>query len=170
MTVANPPVYQAFNGAQPTTAAIVKVATGTSIKTMLQLATGSSKPIRIMAWGYTMDTAPGGVGTIELIQTDVAATVTAHVASGLVSYNASKTPSSLTLGTAATGYTGSAEGSITATTVFDAVGIGATSALTYTQTFLTDNRPVLPVSSFLRIRATIATTGTNMLCWIKWHE
>jgi len=54
--------------------------------------------------------------TCELIQTDVAATVTAHVAAGVQPYDdPGAVPSTVTLGTTATGYTATSEGSITAT-------------------------------------------------------
>src|SRR5262249_56832252 len=76
--------YIAYNGPMPTTAAQQKVTTGTAIKTMLQLSTPSTRMIQVLSWGYSLDGVPtAGVGQIELIQTDVAATVTAHVASGV---------------------------------------------------------------------------------------
>ena len=79
----------------------------------------------------------------------------------------------MTLGTSATGYTASAEGSITATRVFDAVSldsVAGNSALTYQYQFLPDERPIVAVSRFLRVRATTPTTAVDMRCWILWDE
>jgi hypothetical protein len=81
-------VYQAHNYAQPTTAAPVPVTTGTAIKTLLQIATPSTEDICVMAWGIDFDgTAAAAPIKVELIDTDTAATVTAHGASGLVKLN-----------------------------------------------------------------------------------
>src|SRR6266481_5596570 len=71
--------YTCWNGAMPTTAALPAVATGTTIKTMLQIATPPTRQIIILAWGFTLDTHPGASSVFELIETDVAASVTAHV-------------------------------------------------------------------------------------------
>lgn len=163
-------VYRIFNGPMCTTAAQASVATGTTIKTHLQVATSATSQGLVIAWGWSLSVAPGAPGIIELLQTDVAATVTAHAASGVQPMNAGDPPASpsLTLGTAATGYTASAEGSITATKQFDVcqlpVASGATD-LNYKWVFPAASRPVLPVSRFLRVRATTPTTGGNFICW-----
>lgn len=168
-------VYKSWNAAMPTTAAQAAVTTGTAIKTMLQLATPATKDITIIAWGFSIDDPPGADAIFELIQTDVAATVTAHSASGVQPQNAGSPASLLTLGTAATGFTGTAEGSITATRTFDAVSMSSVSAeaaagMVYNYQFMPDERPVIPVSKFLRVRATTPTTAVDMRCWIVWDE
>jgi hypothetical protein len=85
-------VYQAHNYAQPTTAAPAPVTTGTAIKTLLQIATPSTEDLTVVAWGIDFDgTAAAAPIKVELIDTDVAATVTAHVASGMVKWNAPTT-------------------------------------------------------------------------------
>lgn len=167
--------YIAYNGPMPTTAAQAAVATGTTIKTMLQLATPSTRQIQLISWGFTISEAAGAVGTVELIQTDVAATVTAHVASGVQPLDANLPASLLTLGTAATGYTATAEGAITATRTFPGGVVRLPTTLTgsgtpYAYQWMPDERPVIPVSKFARIRATTPTTGVNMVCWICWDE
>lgn len=160
-------IFTAWNGPSPTTAGQAKVTTGTAIKTLLQLSTPSTRQITVLAWGISFDgTVAATPGICELIQTDVAATVTAHVAAGLVSADG-VAASSLTLGTANTGYTGSAEGTITATRVFDAQLIMPTSQYIYQ--FMPDERPVIPVSKFLRVRVTFGT-AINSLTWIRWSE
>lgn len=166
--------YKCWNVPMPTTAPPTPVATGTAVKTMLQLATPSTRQIQLISWGYTLSGLPGAAATIELIQTDVAATVTAHVASGIVLQNDPNGPASLlTLGAAATGYTASAEGTITATRLLDCDQIPAASGLVpldYDYQWMPDERPLIPISKFLRIRANTPTSGVNMLCWICWNE
>lgn len=167
--------YKAWNGAMPTTAALPSVSTGTTIKTMLQIATPATRQIAVLAWGFTVDDPPGADAVFELIQTDVAATVTAHVASGVVPVNPGMPASLVTLGVSATGYTGSAEGTITATKTFDVVSMSSVSAeaapfLTYFKTFPDFEIPIVDVSKFLRVRATTPTTAVDMRCWILWDE
>lgn len=165
--------YKCWNGAAPTTAALVKVTTGTTIKTMLQVATPATRQLQLIAWGYTMDAVPGSTGGIvELIQTDVAATVTAHVAAGVQQLDPNAPNSLMTLGTSATGYSASAEGSITATRSFDTDLIAPTAGaqpITYDYQWMPDERPVVAVSKFLRVRVTMAA-AVNMLCWVCWDE
>jgi hypothetical protein len=167
--------YTAWNAPMATTAAQASVSTGTTIKTMLQIATPSTRQIAILAWGYTLDDVPGADAVFELIQTDVAATVTAHVASGVQPVNPGMPASLMTLGTAATGFTASAEGSITATRIFDSVAMSLTSAeaapfLTYRRDFSDIEIPVMDVSKFLRVRATCPTAAVDMRCWVLWDE
>lgn len=165
--------YVTYNGAAPTTAALVKVTTGTAIKTMLQLAPPSDMQIMITSWGFSLDAAPGGASVFELIQTDVAATVTAHVASGLVKLDPNAPNSRLTLGTSATGYTATAEGTTTASRLFDVKEVpsaAGTTDLTYSRIWVPDERPIVAVSTFLRVRATVATSATNMACWVTYFQ
>lgn len=165
--------YTTWNGAAPTTAALPSVNTGTAIKTMLQVATPSTRMIQILEWGFSLDDPPGADGVIELLQTDVAATVTAHVASGIVNLDPNGTPSLCVGGAALTGYTASAEGTVTATRPFDTVSLSSVSGesgLSYVRTFMPDDRPIVAVSKFLRIRATTPTTGSDMRCFITFTE
>lgn len=165
------PVFTAFNAAQPTTAGIVAVSTGTAIKTMLQIKAPATAGMVIEAWGFTTDSAVGASSTIELLTTDVAATVTAHVAAGVLSYGKPQAVSAVQLGTTGTGYTASGEGSIAAGKVYDAVLLGATTTLApFNRVFAERERPYLAANSFLRVRANVATTATNLLCWVRWHE
>ena len=67
-------LYWVQNCAFPTTAAPVKTATGTAIKTLLQVATPSTQKIKVVEWGISLDTpASASIVAAELIQTDVAA-------------------------------------------------------------------------------------------------
>lgn len=162
--------YKTWNGPMPTTAAQAKVAVANGVKTLLQLATPATRQIQLVAWGFSCDTATAG--EIELLQTDVAATVTAHVASGVQPLDPNAPASLLTLGTSATGYTASAEGSTTATRVFDVQFTAASSPpnLSYSYQWTPAERPIIAVSKFLRVRTTYAATTTSMVCWVCWDE
>lgn len=165
--------FKTWNGPMPTTAAQQSVTTGTSIKTMLQVATPSTRYITLIAWGFSIDDTSGADGVVELLQTDVAATVTAHVASGVQPLDPNAPASLMTLSTSGTGYTASAEGTPTATRVFDAVSLSATtseSPYTYCYQWMPDERPIVAVSKFLRVRATTPTTAVDLRTWVVWDE
>lgn len=162
-------LYWAANGAAPTTAALVPVTTGTAVKSMLQIATPATQGLRIVEWGISFDgTAVATPIRVELLQTDVAATVLAHVAAGVQPYHNPSAPASvMTLGTAATGYTSSGEGTITATRHFDLQFIAPTNQ--YVKQWPLGREPVVPVSKFLRVRVT-AAAAVNAYCYIIWDE
>lgn len=165
--------YRTWNGPMPTTAAQASVTTGTAIKTMLQLATPATRQIQLISWGFSVDDPPGADAVVELLQTDVAATVTAHSASGVQPLDPNAPASLLTLGTSATGYTGTVEGSTTAARVFDAISMSSVSGespLLYSYQFMPDERPIIAISKFLRVRATTPSTAVDMRCWITWDE
>ncbi len=167
--------YKVWNGPMPTTAAQASVTTGTAIKTMLQIATPATRQIAVVAWGFSVDDPPGADAVFELLQTDVAATVTAHVAAGVQPLVPGMPASLMTLGTSATGYTGTAEGSITATRVFDVVSMSSVSAeaapsMQYKYEFPDYEIPIVDVSKFLRVRATTPTTAVDMRCWVIYDE
>lgn len=164
--------YTTRNAAMATTAVQGKVTTGTAVKTMLQLATPSTRKIEIVSWGFELDANPATLGVVELIQTDVAATVTAHVAAGVQPLDPDAPASLLTLGTAATGYTATAEGAITATRTFDIVPApvaAGTTDLKYVYQFMPDERPIVDTSSFLRVRVHFGA-AVDMRCWIRHAE
>lgn len=167
--------YKTWNAPMQTVAAIAKVSTGTTIKTMLQIATPSTRQMQLIAWGYSIDAAPAttGTGVVELIQTDVAATVTAAVASGVQPLDPNAPASLVTLSTGGTGYTASAEGSIAAVRTFDGQNVmGVSNGAQdndYNYQFMPDERPIVAVSKFLRVRVTFSA-AVNMLCWVVWDE
>jgi hypothetical protein len=154
----------------PTTAAQAKVAVANGVKTMLQLSTPSTRQIQLIAWGYSIDTALAGV--VELIQTDVAATVTAHVASGVQPLDPNAPASLLTLGTANTGYTASAEGTTTASRVFDVQEVASSNPpnLSYSYQWTPAERPTIAVSKFVRVRTTFGATSSSLVTWVIWDE
>jgi hypothetical protein len=152
-----------------TTAAPASVTTGTSIKTLLQIASPSTRILRVIEWGISFDGSAAATPIkCELIQTDVAATVTAHTSTGVQPFNDPNAPASLvSLGTTATGYTATAEGTITATRTFDLQLIAPTSQ--YVKMWPLDTEPQLPVSKFLRVRVT-APAAVNAYCYVVWAE
>lgn len=164
--------YISWNSAMPTSSGLVKVSTGTSIKTMLQIATPSTRMFTIVSWGYTLDAVPATSGQVELLETDVAATVTAHVAAGVQPLMPGVPASLATLSTSGTGYSASAEGTIAASRVFDNAQIPTTAGATdiqYDYEFMPDARPVVNVSKFLRVRVTFGA-AVNMSCYVVWEE
>ena len=155
-------LYLIANGPSPTTAAQVKVTTGTAIKTLLQVKPSATIAAKIIEWGVSFDGSTAATpGAVELIETDVAATVTAHAAAGIVKYDTAAliggdpTTNLIQIGTTATGYTASGEGSITASRVLDVQLVAPTGQ--YVKQFPLGREPVLQVGLFGRIRVTFGT-------------
>lgn len=159
-------LFKAANGANPTTAALAPVTTGTAIKTLLQVATPASTGIQVVSWGISFDGSVAGAGIkCELIITDVAATVSTLTPS---KWSAPNDQASLCVGGAsATGFTASAEGTITATTELDLQLIQPTNQYVYEWSL--GREPAVPISKFLRVRVT-AAVAVNAYCWILWAE
>lgn len=160
------PSFMVANGVSPTTAAQAPVTTGTVIKTLLQVATPSTTGLTIIAWGISFD---GSVAATpircELLQTDVAATVTSVTPTKWG--NPNDAISLCPGGAAATGHTATVEGTITATSIFDVQFIAPTNQFIYE--FSLGREPVVPISKFLRIRVT-AAAAVNAYAWIRWSE
>lgn len=169
--------YKVWNGAAPLGSLLTKVTTGSgAVKTMLQLATPSTRMATIVGWGYTLDAVPASAGEIELVETDVAATgLTAHVAANIMQQMPGVPNSLLTLGTGATGYaTGVAptENTPTVTRLFDNAEVPPTAGATdlqYDWVFPYDKRPVVNISKFLRIRVNFGA-AVNMSCYVDFEE
>jgi len=161
-------VYLIGNGPQQTTAAFATVATGTSIKTLLQIKPLTGIDLKIKEWGISFDgSAAATPGKIELIETDVAATVTASASADVTKLTNPGGPAAdsglISLGTSATGYTASAEGTITAVRNFDLQLVAPTNQ--YIKQFPLGNEPIIQAGKFARIRVTFGTT-VNAWCYI----
>jgi hypothetical protein len=158
-----------------TTGTQASASTGSGVTaTMLQIATPSTRQMQLISWGYSYNTIQAAVATVELVQTDVAATVTAHVASGVQPLDPNAPPSLVSLGIAATGYTATVEGTSTATRTFDAIKINGSSGsngafVLYSYQWMPDERPIVAVSKFLRVRVNMGTS-TGLVCWVCWDE
>lgn len=163
-------LYKIFNGPMPTTVSQVAVATGTGLKTLLQVKVGSTGIIKVREWGISFDgSAAATPGIVELCVTDVAATVTAAVQADVHKYDADATlggnplTSILVGSTTGTGYTASSEGSISSCRQLDVALIAPTSERPYQ--FPLGVSPYVGPSEFLRIRVKFVA-GVNAICWV----
>lgn len=162
------PSYFAYNGPMVTTGSYTPVTTGTSTKTMLQIKAPALAPMIVWKWGLDFD----GTGTspikCELIDTgSVAATVTAHTSTGITIYGEGQVASQVQLGTTATGYTATVEGSIT-TTRYGSInsvlpGNGDRNEWSLGREFY------IPPGNVVRIRVT-AAAAVNCAAYICWSE
>jgi hypothetical protein len=163
--------YQVFNGPMATTAPVQKVTTGASTKTMLQIV--PAVPIKVIAWGVSFDGSTAATpGYCELIDTGtVAGTVTAYAVADIAAYDDPNSPANtsgtsgtpLNLGTALSGYTATAEGTITSTRTLDAEMVAPTNQ--YLTQFPLGRSPGVIAGHVLRIRMTYAV-AVNALAWV----
>lgn len=163
-------LVQIYNGAMPTTAKLGPITTGTSIKTLLQIKPSATVPIKLIEWGISFDGfAAAQPIPVELIETDVAATVTAFANADFHRLDAEAlaagdlTTNFLQVGTTSSGFTSSGEGSITSTRLFDAQQIAPTNQ--YVKQYPLGREPFLQVAKFLRIRVH-APAAVNAICYV----
>lgn len=159
------------NGPMQTTAAFAAVTTGTSIKTMLQVKPSATVIAKIVEWGISFDgSAAATPGKIELIETDVAATVTAAVAADITKLDGDalmggdQTTNLIQVGTTSTGYTASGEGSTTSVRNLAGPQFLPPTA-PFIQQFPLGNYPVIQISKFARIRVTFGA-AVNCYCYM----
>lgn len=159
--------YIAVNGASPTTAAQVVVATGATIKTLLQIATPATAEIKVLEWGISFDGfAAAAPVKVELLETDVAATGGSSLTP--TKWGNPNGPVSLCVGGAAlTNYSPSGEGTITAVRIGDVQLIAPTNQ--YVKQYPLGREFMVGISKFLRIRVTAAGT-VNCYAYIIWEE
>jgi len=160
-------LYTIYNGPMPTTASFAAVTTGTAIKTLLQL-----KPFNVMKireWGISFDGSAAATPIeVELLDTGtVFGTVTASADADVMKFDGSEgavaSIAGLTLGTSATGYTCTAEGSIVATKLFDTQFIAPTNQ--YVKQFPLGAEPKLIIGDAVRIRVK-AGAAVNAICYM----
>ena len=159
------------NGAMQTTAKFVAVTTGTSIKTMLQVKPSATLVAKIVEWGISFDGSAAATPiAVELIETDVAATVTASVAADITKIDGEAlscgdvTTNLIQVGTTSTGYTASGEGTITSVRNLDAPQYIAPTTQ-YQKQFPLGREPVIQVAKFGRIRVH-ASAAVNCYCYM----
>lgn len=168
--------YLIGNGSMQTTAAFAAVTTGTAIKTMLQVKPSATLGMRIIQWGYSFDSSAAAISAkVELIETGtVAATVTASVANDLTKWDSAAlmggdpTTNLIQVGTTSTGYTASAEGTITAVRNLDFpqfITTSASFAVTWASQFPLGREPFVQTGNFARIRLTFGT-AVNAYCFM----
>ena len=160
--------YRIYNGVMPTTAALAPVTTGTAIKTLLQL-----KPFnqcKIVSWGISFDGSAAATPIkCELVETGtVFGTVTTLADADCFKLSgadqAVASIAGLTMGTSATGFTCTSEGSTTATRLFDYQFVAPTNQYIYQ--FPLGQEPVLVIGNATRVRVT-AGAAVNAICFIE---
>ena len=167
-------LYYLPNGPSPTTAAQAVVTTGTAIKTMLQVKLGGStnQTAKIVEWGISFDGSAAATPIkCELLTTGtVKATITEYVAADIINLsdpNAAAVtddfPFAFTAAGDESGYTATAEGTITATRMFDAQLVAPTNQ--YVKQFPLGREPVFRYDEYLRIRVT-AGAAVNAYCYV----
>jgi hypothetical protein len=164
-------LFLLYNGAMQTTAAPTKVATGNTIKTLLQIKPSATIIAKIVEWGISFDgSAAATGGIVELIETDVAATVTAFVAADITKTDSDAlsggdpTTNLIQVGTTASGFTSTNEGTPASVRNLDAPQIIAPTSQ-FIKTFPLGNYPVIQTGKFARIRVTMPAT-VNALCYM----
>lgn len=156
-----PGLYKVYSAAVPTTAAMARIATGTAIKTHLQITAPTTQDPVIVAWGVDFETTPSVFVHAELIQTTTVA------GTGATAVTPSPIRSGTTPCATTAGFAPTAEGTVVATTkVFDDKILLSNS---FAWEFSLGREPVLSASQVCRIRLTTATT-INALCWIIFEE
>lgn len=150
----------------PTTAAIAKVTTGTAVKTMMQLQAAALNTFKVKGWGIDFDGIAAATPIeCELIETGtVAATVTAYVAADIYPYeNATGEASILQLGTTASGFTSTGEGTITVSRVADYRLVAPTNQYNYD--WVLGNEFQVAKGAVCRVRVT-AAAAVNAVCYM----
>ena len=152
------PQYLFVNGAAPTTAAVTPITTGTAIKTLTQVKGVTAVQFKVLAYSFSFDGSAAATPIrCELIETGtVFGTVTAAVAADLPCTSDPNGPTSTTffsVGTSATGYTATAEGTITASRLLDIPQLVAPTNELIVQ-FPLGREPVVNAVSALRMRVT----------------
>jgi hypothetical protein len=157
--------------ATPHTAAgaVTRVATGTALKTLLQVGVPANNPINVWGWGVAFRgvAAADPPGELYLIDGDVAATVTS------LTPDVWQFPTDLASicvgGAALTGHTATVEGTITASRMIDPQQIHPQTG--YSVWFPSDARPRVGQSSarYLRIRGNFSV-NIDAVPWIVWDE
>lgn len=164
-------LYLIPNGPMQTTAAFAAVSTGTAIKTLLQIKAGATNALRIIEWGISFDgSAAATPGKVELIETDVAATVTATASADITKLDpeaialGDPTTALIAVGTAATGYTATVEGTITSVRNLDGPQLIAPTTQFIKQIPL-GREAFIQNGKFGRIRVTFGT-AVNAYCYV----
>jgi hypothetical protein len=160
-----------YSGAMPTTGRITPIAlAGTTMKSILQVKPSATLPLKVKAYGISFDGfVAAQPGSVELVEVDVAATVTAFVNSDLHRKDAEAiaagdlTTNLIQVGTSASGFDASAEGSITAARVFGSDLVAPTNQFVYQ--FPLGDEPFIQVAKFLRLRCYFPG-AVNVVGWV----
>lgn len=164
-------LYLLPNGPMQTTAAMSPITTGTAVKTLLQFKPSATLQAKIIEWGISFDgSAAATPGRVELIETDVAATVTPFVTADITRYDSDAlmggdpVSNLIQVGASASGYTASVEGATTVTRDLDAPQFIAPTNQ-FIKQFPLGREPVVQIAKFARIRVTFAV-AINAYCYM----
>ncbi len=165
--------YVVYNGNLPAAAAVPVVTTGAVIKTMLQLAPATNSPLLIVEWGISFKGfAAAEPGQVELIETStVFATVSPFAVADVMPHNDPNAPANtagasgipLNLGTALSGFTATAEGTVVSTRLLDGQLIAPTNQ--YAKQFPLGREPKIEPGRALRVRVTFPA-AVNATCYV----
>ena len=169
--------YYAYNGPMLTTGGYAPVATGTALKTMMQLVAPAASPMLVWKWGVDFDGTASAVPVrCELLTTGTVAaamTGTFYATTAIQQYGTVQgVTSAVQLGTLSLsafngGAANTGEGAIVATRTgsFNSVpmGNGDRNEWSLGREFY------VPPGNVLRIRVTAPVT-VNCLCWVAWEE
>jgi len=162
-------LYRVNNGASAAAAAPAKVATGATIKTLLQLKAANTG-LTVVEWGISFDGSAAATPIeVELIDTGtVAATVTAFVANDITCFSgvvdSGVTTGGLTISTVTSGYTASGEGTVAAPVRSGDLQLVAPTNQ-YLKQFPLGQGFYVPQANYLRVRVT-APVGANAYCYV----
>jgi hypothetical protein len=157
--------------ASPHTAAgaLTRVATGTALKTLLQVGVPASRPINILGWGVSFRgvAAADPPGELYLILSDVAATVTSLTPD--LWRQPGEAASACVGGAALTGINASVEGTITASILYDAQQVHPQSG--YSCWFPQQREPRVynAAARYLRVRSNFSV-NIDGVPWVVWDE
>jgi hypothetical protein len=168
------PIYGLANGPMQTTSVFAGVTTGTGVvKTMMQIKPHPTLPLKIA--GYSISFTGIAVDdpiVVELIETDVAATVTAYVANDISKIDAAAlaggdpTTDIFSVSTTASGYTATGEGTTTVSrNLFEPQMVSPTNQFVWT--FPLGDEPIIQISKFARIRVRNDGAPVNAICGMR---
>lgn len=166
--------YTVLNGPAPGAAATPKVTTGAVVKTMIQIASAAApaQALRVVEWWTEFDASaaatPIQVELLKMPNLTTPATVTAYAAADIAKTNDPNAgASTITLGTTASGYTASSEGTLVNPVSVAQHLVPPTSGI-YIQ-YPLGREPEIGLSSMMRLRVT-AGSAVNMIGGIVWEE
>lgn len=149
----------------PPTTFVASSATSGTVKTALQV-----KPIvdaKVIQWGYRLDALPAAYPRIELIETGTVNATVTTIGSGIIPWddpNSVAASNFFTAGTSATGFNASAEGTITASRLFD---YELENGLWVDKQFPLGREPGVKGGNILRVRITPTTSvAVNIMPYV----
>lgn len=167
-------VFATQNSTRATTAAPVKQPTGTAIRTMLQIATGTAQALYVLEWGISFDGSAAAAGIqVELFGCTGAATMSTALAATDVTLFTNPadtaTVSAIQYSTALSAYATAAvtEGTVANYRLMDLQLIQPTAQ--YVKQWPLGREPSAGAATFVRVRVT-AAASVNAYIYIVWAE